>query len=136
MVVPEAQCVDVWEDLVLSMLSVNSWSLERVYPIRDSLRTEGLFDPLNLATSPREDIASRLERAGYNRGTFMTALLSLRLISLGFFVESRGFAGCAEVLASGDTGNVASLLSQVSGIGPKVISNFLLLRGIGNVTLK
>jgi hypothetical protein len=135
-VLPEAKSTDVWEDLVISMLSVNSCSIEKVYPLRESLRTEGLFDPLNLAKSSHEDIASRLERAGYNRGTFMTALLSLRLLSLGLFLESRSVAGCAEILASGDTGNIASLLSQVSGIGPKVLSNFFLLRGMASVTLK
>ncbi len=42
---------DPWEDLILSILSVNSFPLERTYALANGLRNQGLFDPRPLANS-------------------------------------------------------------------------------------
>lgn len=61
----------VWEDLVLSILSVNGYSLENSYSAVRTLRREGLFNPSNLSRWSPEEIETRLRRGGYNRGIFM-----------------------------------------------------------------
>ena len=119
-----------WEDLVLSILSVNQYSLEKTYSHIEGLRQEGLVEPENLKSWTREQIALRLRRAGFDRGFFMTDLFADRLASLGSFVSSRGIEGCEIVLTSTDLSNIAALLMPVKGIGPKVLENFFVMRGM------
>src|SRR5437763_1556705 len=62
----------IWTDLVVAMLSVNSYSVEKSYAIANQLAAEGLTDPMKLATFEPDEIARRLDRAGYKRGTLNT----------------------------------------------------------------
>src|SRR5687767_14516591 len=63
---------DPWQDLILSMLAVNGYSLEKAFGLADKFREQDLFDPKSL-TSAR-DIAVRLNAAGYVRGIGMTKI--------------------------------------------------------------
>lgn len=119
-----------WEDLVMSVLAVNGYSIEKAYALHESLRAEGLLEPANLSRWSSEEIGERLCRAGYNRGQFMTALFGLRLSTLGVFLESTGLQQCGNVLRGGDPVEISRLLLPAPGIGPKVLSNFFLLSGI------
>lgn len=46
---PNLPSDDPWEDLVVSMLSVNNYSIEHTYRFLEGLRQQGLFDPKKLA---------------------------------------------------------------------------------------
>lgn len=120
----------VWEDLVLSILSVNQYSLEKTYACLEGLRREGLFEPETLISCSPEEIVARLKRGGCYRGVFMTTLFAHRLSSLGYFLEGKGIGVCEDVLRSGDASAIKGLLMPVNGIGPKVLQNFFILRGI------
>ena len=119
---------DLWEDLVLAILSVNRYSLEKTYSHVESLRREGLFDPNTLAKKSVEDIATRLRRGGYDRGEFLNALLATRLVSLGMFIERVGTEEAEHILAKGNTTQISKFLGPVKGIGPQVLANFETLR--------
>jgi hypothetical protein len=123
---------DSWEDLVVSMLSVNQYSLEKTYEFVGGLREQGLFDPRMLMVWDQLEIVERLKSAGCDRGPFMTNLFALRLANLGMLIASRGLETCARVISGRDTRAVGELLLPVNGIGPKVISNFYLLRGMSS----
>jgi hypothetical protein len=118
------------EDLVLSLLAVNQYSLEKTYSSLNGLRNEGLFEPENLMTWTAAEIATRLKRAGVDRGIFMTTLFSERLSSLGQFLKARGIREWESLLLSNDTAAIRDLLLPVNGVGPKVLRNFFILRGI------
>jgi hypothetical protein len=118
----------LWEDLVLAILSVNQYSLEKTYLAVETLRREGLFDPQNLARWTSKEIGTRLRNGGYDRGGFMTWLFADRLESLGKFVESMGVEECEKVLLRGETNEVKRFLQPVNGIGPKVLANFFVLQ--------
>jgi hypothetical protein len=113
-----------WAYVVTAMLSVNQYSALGIY---DNLESNGLFDLPNLATWSYQEIFKRLEDSGYKRGDFLTGSLAGRLKSLGSLAESLGEN--EKILANGSKAEVTALLSKVKGIGPVVISNFLLLRG-------
>jgi hypothetical protein len=119
-----------WEDLVISILSVNNWSLDHTYRLVDGLRKEGLFDPQHLMEWDHKDIAKHLKAAGCNRGLFMTNLFALRLANLGTLIDRRGVEHCAKIISSTDTTAIEELLLPVNGIGPRVIANFCTLRDI------
>lgn len=121
---------DPWVDLVVSILSVNQYSLERTYGALEGLRRENLTEPSTLARSDTDEIERRLVAAGCDRGKFMTKLFSVRLASLGVAVEALGIPKCTRILQSSDRKAISDLLMPVNGIGPKVIRNFLMLRGL------
>jgi len=118
----------LWEDLILAILSVNRYSLEKTYLAVETLRLEGLFYPHNLMQWTSEEIGIRLKRGGYNRGEFMTNLFANRLASLGAFIKSTGIKECERILRKGKTPEINQFLQPVKGIGPQVLINFSLLR--------
>jgi len=119
---------NLWEDLVLAILSVCQYSLEKTYLAVETLRREGLFDPQNLMRWTPEEIGTRLRLGGYDRGDFMTSLFASRLASLGKLVKSRGVEECQTVLQRGKTNEIKHFLLPVKGIGPRVLVNFFALR--------
>jgi hypothetical protein len=125
---PFSMSSEVWQDLVLSILSVNSYSLEKTYSCVDSLRREGLFDPKKLAGWTQDEIARRLRRGGYNRGEYLNNLFASRLLSLGRFVEGAGVEESERILTKSDRSAIRSFLKAVNGVGPQVLTNFSVLR--------
>jgi len=118
-----------WADLVIAMLSVNNYPLDRTFALFDKLEDEGLFDPNVLASSSASEIARKLGDSGYNRGVAMTAIFTDRLLSLGELVKRGALADCQRTLQDGTRSDVKELLAQVKGVGPKVLESFFLLRG-------
>jgi len=119
---------DVWEDLVVSILSVNQYSLERTYSCIDGLRQQGITNPENLIRWDQSEIARRLVAAGCDRGAFMTNLFAVRLCNLGMAVEAARIETFAKTLSGENRDAMQTLLLPIKGVGPKVISNFFLLR--------
>ena len=120
----------LWEDLIVSILAVNQYSLEKTYAALPLLREAGIVDPMKLSSWELEEVIARLKAAGCDRGPFMTKLFALRLVSLALALNSKGIEGCREVLQSDDCDSIRKLLLPVNGVGPKVLFNFFLLRGI------
>ena len=119
---------DPWEDLIISILAVNQYSLEKTYPILDRLRKSGLTSPHNLAAWNPDEIATRLKDSGCNRGVFMTGLFALRLCSLGVAAKGRGIEQFTRILLDKDFAEIGRLLTPINGIGPKVLRNYRLLQ--------
>jgi hypothetical protein len=120
---------DIWEDLIVSILSVNQYSLERTYGALESLRCAGLFDPANLVKWEADEFVRRLKAAGCDRGEFMTSLFAVRLASLGHFLSQTGIEKVAKILRSKNRVLIEETLLPVNGIGPKVIRNYCFLQG-------
>jgi len=118
----------VYEALVLAVLSVNSYPLEKAWEMRLAIEKAGLFNPATLASLGEEDIAERLRQAGYDRGRFLTDLIASRLQSVGRYLMGYGLERVTRTLASGSTDEVQALLIKAKGIGPTVVKSFLLLR--------
>lgn len=121
-----------WDDLVVSILAVNQYSLERTYQLLPGLQQYKLTDPMNLGRWGTPEIETTLRTAGCDRGVFMTKLFAERLSALGAFVKTKGVAECEEILLGADANAIAKLLLPVKGIGPVVLRNFALLRNISS----
>ena len=119
-----------WEDLVISILSVNNYSMEKTYSAVESLRAVGLVDPSQLVTWDIDEISAKLRAAQCDRGPFLTPLFADRLAALGQFLRAAGVVHCERIILSNDVVAITELLMPVRGIGPKVLSNLFLLRGI------
>jgi hypothetical protein len=121
---------DPWEDLVISILSVNQYPLDVTYRSIKGLREQGLVSPEGLRRLDQGENVEHLKSAGCDRGPFMTNLFALRLASLGVLIGSKGIDACTKIIAGRDTEAIEELLLPVNGIGPKVVANFCLLREV------
>lgn len=121
----------VWKDLVISMLAVNNYTLEKVDAYSAELEAQGLLEPQNLAKFSHEEIFTRLDKAKYKRGN-MNDIFTQRLLSLGEFVQARGLIECEKILLNASKEKISEFLKQVKGVGPKVLENFFELRGLNS----
>jgi 3-methyladenine DNA glycosylase/8-oxoguanine DNA glycosylase len=112
-------------DLVVAMLAVNRWSLERTAALSAKLADEGFGNPSLVLSTDAEELAGRLEAAGYQRGTFMQTLLANRIVD----AASKFDEGYLKQLEREHaTQRIRAFLIRINGVGPEVVGNFLLLR--------
>ena len=69
-------------DLVIALLSVNKWSVEKCYGLYERLNGAELFDLRAVSQMTVRDIADRLNCAGYSRGQFLVSIAAKRLLDL------------------------------------------------------
>ncbi len=119
---------NIWEDLVISILSVNQYTLNKTYSSIESLRQVEIFNPDNLMKWDINEIEQRLRQGGCERGSFMTNLFAERLAALGELITNQSISKCEQVLLSRDKKIITDFFMPVKGIGPKVLQNLFLLQ--------
>ena len=72
---------DIFTDLVLALLAVNKWTLERVGSILPQLEEAGLTNPETVASLDFPTVFERVKEAGYQRGDYIISLIADRLLS-------------------------------------------------------
>ncbi len=114
-------------NLIMALLAVNNYSLEKVYNCHQKLSEEGIFDDKQVSKWTKEKAADRLARAGYDRGSFMNALLAERLLSTCRFLEEGGRSAFRRACETRRLDEVSRALKGVRGVGPVVLRNFSIL---------
>ena len=123
----------IQEDLVVAVLAVNRWSLERSFALLDGLRAEGLVDFNILVALPPAEVQLRLVRAGYGRGEYLVSLLAARLQSVAQGLPVERLNKLIECERMGQIKSVDAILLSLNGIGPTVLTNYKRLRSlVGN----
>lgn len=123
---------EIFADLLISMLTVNLWSLEKAFPLHDGLLREGLLDIESVSEMSPEEVFPRLERAGYRRGEFMIGLLSERILNTARTLAGNGIQELSMLIENKEIKKLDELLLGIKGIGPSVLNSFKLLRGLVN----
>lgn len=121
---------DLIGDLVVAILSVNAWPLEKTFKIYESLRAQGLFDVQRIAKMAPAEVFDRLKNAGYARGDFMVGLLADRLLNMACALDGDAKAKLEQLVANRDVRSLEAFLLQLKGVGPAVVQSFKLLRGV------
>ncbi|WLT30647.1 hypothetical protein [Geothrix sp. PMB-07] len=75
------------EAIIVSMLAVKNFSLERAYGLLPAMRKSGLTCPKSVIDTPPDTIKAELANAGYQRG-HLTKMFAERLISLMKVVDA------------------------------------------------
>ena len=119
---------DVSSDLLMALLAVNSWTLERVSGLYESLRKNGLFDVSILSGLTPEQIQGRLSAAGYERGPVLGRMIASRVQNLAVALFEGGDQLLVDCEASRDISATRAYLLQLHGVGLTVVENYLLLR--------
>jgi endonuclease III-like uncharacterized protein len=119
----------VLEDLIISILSVNNVSIDKTYSHIESMRKEGIFDPLKLSKLSIEDIGNNLKKAGYDRGG-VNYIIAERLLDLGKKILSEGQDNFEKNLSDKNKSSLKDFLLSLRGVGNKVVDNFFVLRDL------
>jgi hypothetical protein len=119
---------NIAENILISILAVNGWTAERVFPLRERFRAGGLLDFAAMSKLPIENIAERLARAGYARGEYMNLFLATRVLSLATALTPSELKRLKQCLAEGRTTEVSSTLRGIKGVGPVVLETFWMLQ--------
>ena len=118
--------INPWANIVIAMLSLNSYPLERTWKLFDKLSENGFFDPRNIASWSYDELCQRLIASGYDRGG-MNDIFAERLWSIRNLADN--VSGYEKIIANGTEAEVTKVLSKIKGVGPVVLKNYLLLRG-------
>jgi hypothetical protein len=125
-----SQADEILQDLLVSVLAVNNYSLEKAYRLCGRLQELGLLDVSALSGTSlcAGEIRGKLAAAGYSRGEYIETLISQRIERIFAAIKQRG---SIEYLLSLDCHPdvVAQRLCGLYGVGPRVVSNFIQLRG-------
>lgn len=116
---------NIWANLVIAMLSVNNYPLDKTWQIFDLLKGNGLFDPHNFALWSHEELYQRLIASNYSRGA-MTGIFVNRLLTISNLLDD--MKSCEHILVNGTSEEITKALSKVKGIGPVVLNNLMILR--------
>jgi len=119
---------DLVIDLIVAVLAVNNYSLERAYALVDSLQRERLTDLKAIRQMDPDEVAQCLQRAGYSQAEFILNLFANRLKRVAEDVSDHRLAQLMAHEESGRTELSKELLLQVHGVGQDVLRNFRTLR--------
>jgi 3-methyladenine DNA glycosylase/8-oxoguanine DNA glycosylase len=114
-------------DLMIAILAVNQYSVERASEVVERFDEVGLADPAHVMRLDESAIAERLEQAGYQRGDYMCRLMAKRILSAATALAN-GISAIAECEQRGDIHSLRSRLLAIHGVGPKVVSGYCALR--------
>ena len=105
------------ENILVSILAVNGWTADRVFPLTERFRAVGLLEFAAISELSIEDIAERLARAGYARGEYMNLLLATRVLSMATALSAIELNRLKQCLVEGRTTDVSDTLegSRASG---------------------
>lgn len=116
------------DNVLIAILAVNGWTVDRVFPLTDRLRTVGLLDFTAVSGLSIEEIAERLARAGYARGEYMNLLLATRVLSMATVLTATELERLQQCLVEGRTTDVGTALRGIKGVGPVVLETFWALQ--------
>jgi hypothetical protein len=116
------------ENILISILAVNGWTADRVFPLTERFRAVGLLDFAAISGLSIEDIAERLARAGYARGEYMNLLLAKRVLSMATVLTATELKRLKQCLVDGRPTDVSSTLQGIKGVGPVVMETFWTLQ--------
>ena len=119
-----------YEDLVVAILAVNNYSLEKAYGLRTGLKKQGCFDPAKVRSWSHEEAVRHLVQAGYDRGATMNSIFAGRVQELAIFEESQVLVQAWKHLALGQKTDADRILLSIPGVGPTVLGHFWALQQV------
>lgn len=113
---PQIEC------LLMALLSVNNYPLEKAWGLLPRMRELGLTEPARAAAMDMATTIAALTGAGYDRKN-LTWMFAERVKALMAAIHDGELAGLDEAIAAKDKVRATELLDRVRGVGPTVIQN-------------
>jgi hypothetical protein len=115
--------------LVVAVLAVGGFSLQRAWNLIASFQTEGLTDSKAVEKYDEAEVVRRLARSGFNRGPTVTTSMAKRLMALHVAVRDGVLAQAVRLLRDGRIKDAEKVLCTIKGVGPTVFNQFVMLEG-------
>ncbi len=115
-------------NLVVAMLTVNNWALEKAWALLPDLTSLGLCNAQSLSALSHEEIFARLKRAGYTKSDYVVGLLADRLREMAKTVAATAPAELMELMEPGHEKDRDRFLLSLKGVGPAVLETFVSLQ--------
>jgi hypothetical protein len=113
---PQIEC------LLMALLSVNNYPLEKAWGLLPRMRELRLTEPARVAAMDMAATIAALTGAGYDRKN-LTWMFAERVKALMAAIHDGELAGLDEAIAAKDKVRATELLERVRGVGPTVIQN-------------
>jgi hypothetical protein len=110
---------EVVDALVMALLGVNNYSLEKIWKLLPRFRQEGLTKPRQVASEEIDRLTARLINAGYDRG-HLTAMFAERLQHLMAAITSGRLDELCSAATRRNAKAVHRILCEIRGVGPRV----------------
>lgn len=110
------------ECLLMAILAVNSYSLEKAWKLLPRMRELGLTNPARVVAMEMPAAVEALTAAGYDRKN-LTWMFAERVKALMAAVHDGKLDDLAGAVAARDERAAAELLGEVRGVGLRVIEN-------------
>ena len=117
-------------DLVVSMLTVNNFSLEKACEMRPVLEEAGFFDVEVLSKMSHEQVFSALKNAGYTKADYVVGLLADRLQAMASTMRGTPNGEIRALLKPGRERDLDRFLLAIKGVGPAVLETFRAFKSI------
>lgn len=105
------------QDLVVALLAVNQYPVDRAVALMPAFRERGLLDPEAIARMGQPQVIEAMKDAGYTRGGYLP-IVSYRLFQLMEAVASGGLDTLPAFVASNDRDGFVAKLTELHGFGP------------------
>jgi hypothetical protein len=128
--VTEKAAVATVEHLVVALLAVGGFTLQRTWDLLPNLEREGLTDSRAVEKLDEGEIVRRLARSGYDRGPTVTTSMAKRLMALHVAVRDGVLAEATRLIRDGRVLDAQKALCKIKGVGPMVFKQFAVLEGI------
>ena len=115
--------------LVVAMLTVNNWALEKAWAILPKLTELELCDPQRLSALSHDEIFARLKRAGYTKSDYVVGLLADRLREMAKVMATVKPEKLTELMEPGHEKDRDQFFLALKGVGPAVLESFVALQG-------
>jgi len=108
--------------LIVSILAVNSYTLERVLGHISSFKMQGLLDFRSVSEMDVGTIAVKLTKSGYNRG-LLNGMMAERIKDLMTAISEGYLDKLPELVLKKDKAAALLLLCSLRGMGPTTAKN-------------
>ena len=109
---------ELLEEVVVALLAVNNYPLDKAWKLLPALREAGLTKPESVPSDAGEATV-KLAAAGYDRG-LLTSMFAERIQGLMQAAQSGDLDGLEGLVREGKKAEAAAVLCKVKGIGPRV----------------
>jgi hypothetical protein len=124
----EAAIDPLIDNLLVAMLAVNSWPVQRAWVLRGALRELGLMDLDALAQQSEAEVTRRLVLAGHTRGDYMNTNMALRILSMAHVLTPEVRRELSADIQAGRRDAANATLARIRGVGPSVLRTFWALQ--------
>lgn len=112
--------------LVVALLCMNNYLVDRAAGLVPAMRERGLLDPVRVAATSQEAAIGELSAAGYARGGYLP-IITFRLFALIEDLGSGKLDALPSIVAAGKKDEFISALAGVHGFGPRTAETAWLL---------